>query len=329
MKAPAEQRTTSLRAYAGARALVLGGAGFIGAWVTRALVRAGADVYAVVRDRRVAEHRFSRMGVILPILECDLAESGRATSVLAAVGPAVVFNLASRGVERGTRDPDAMYALNARLVSEVCDGLAHSPSMSWPGVRLVHVGSSLEYGVLADGGDEGATPRPTVEYGQTKLMGTTAVREAAGLRGLKATTARLFNVYGPGEPSSRLLPTIFRAARTSEVVPLTDGLQQRDFAYVEDVAEGLLRLGLANVTPGEVVHLATGRLTMVRSFAELAAEISGVDPRRLAFGSLATDPQEVRYGRVSVARLQALTGWRPPTTVTGGIRRAWEHGVAW
>ena len=82
---------------------------------------------------------------------------------------------------------------------------------------------------------------------------------------MRAVTARLFTVYGPGEHCGRLLPSLIEAARAEKPLELTAGTQLRDLTYVEDVAEGLLRLGLAQAEPGSVVNLATGHLTMVRS----------------------------------------------------------------
>src|SRR5439155_25919027 len=112
-------------------------------------------------------------------------------------------------------------------------------------------------------------------------------------------------VYGPGEQADRLLPSLQRAAVASTRVSLTAGDQLRDFTYVEDVAEGLLRLAAAETRPqAAIVHLATGRLTSVRTFAETAAAVFGIDPLRLDFGAMPKRPDEIRYGPVDIARLR-------------------------
>jgi nucleoside-diphosphate-sugar epimerase len=306
--------------FAGVPALVLGGSGFIGGWVARALSAHGALVHATVRDRAGANRLVSRAGNV-EVVEADLSIRGVATRLLTEVRPSVVFNLAGFGVDRTERDTDAMAGLNANLVVEVCEALVDLPADQWPGMRLVQVGSALEYGRIAGPIREASEPNPSTDYGRTKLAGTRAVEYVARSRGLRALAARLFTVYGPGEHADRLLPSIRRAAVAGERVHLTQGLQRRDFTFVEDVAEGLLRLAVSQANPGEVVNLASGRLTTVREFACTAASVLGLEPSRLQFGALPDRPEEMWQDEVDVSHLQALTGWLPPTSIKDGIRR--------
>jgi nucleoside-diphosphate-sugar epimerase len=104
---------------------------------------------------------------------------------------------------------------------------------------------------------------------------------------------------------------------------MSAGLQRRDFTYVEDVAEGLLRLGRSSAAvPGEIVNLATGQLTSVREFAAEAARVLGIPSDRLAFGALATRAEEMQHDPVSVTRLRQLLGWVPSMPIAEGVRRA-------
>ena len=122
-------------------------------------------------------------------------------------------------------------------------------------------------------------------------------------------TARLFTVYGPGEHRGRLLPSLLETARQPGKLALTAGGQRRDFTYVEDVAAGLLRLGVSSAEPGEVVNLATGRLTTVREFSLTAAKVCRIPAERLEFGRLSTRPEEMEHTGVSLDRLKRLTDW--------------------
>jgi nucleoside-diphosphate-sugar epimerase len=121
-----------------------------------------------------------------------------------------------------------------------------------------------------------------------------------------------------------LLPSLIEAARTGQTIRLTDGRQRRDFTYVADVAEGLLRLGMSSAEPGEIVNLATGRLIAVRQFVEQAAHILNISEERLLFGALPTRPEEMNHSPVAIDRLRRLTGWTPPTGIQDGIRGAWD-----
>lgn len=311
--------------YAGASALVLGASGFIGAWAARALNQAGATVYAVGRDSRrtaaVLTHRQARVHVVT----ADLEMPGAVSRLIDQVRPSIVFNLCGYGVDRSERDVTAMTALNARLVGELCERLADQPPDDWNGLRLVHAGSALEYGQVPGPLHESTTPNPTTDYGRTKLMGTGLIRRAGAARGLRAVVARLFTVYGAGEHPDRLLPSLQRIAREGGRLGLTAGVQRRDFTYVEDVAEGLVRLGVSDAGPGEVVNLATGRLTPVRAFAETAASLLGIDPSMLDFGALPVAGGEMFHDTVSVSRVRDLLSWVPSTEISDGIRRALEY----
>src|SRR5205085_11129237 len=129
-----------------------------------------------------------------------------------------------------------------------------------------------EYGVAQGDLSESTDAAPTTLYGRSKLAGTRALTDRCRALGLNGLTARLFTVYGPEEQPGRLLPTLCTAAATQEPIELSDGRQRRDFTYIEDVVEGLLRLGVAAPNPGSVVNMATGRLTSVRSFVQTTAE---------------------------------------------------------
>ena len=161
---------------------------------------------------------------------------------------------------------------------------------------------------------------PTTRYGITKLAGTKAVERCAIATGLLATTARLFTVYGAGEHEGRLVPTLVAAAQHGRDIDLSLGTQRRDFTFVEDVAEGLLRLGAAQGEPGWTINLATGSLLTVRKFSEIAARVLRLRDGQLHFGALPTRPDEMAHEVVTTARCRALLGWRPGTLPEAGLR---------
>jgi nucleoside-diphosphate-sugar epimerase len=322
-----EAPTVHLQAYAGVTAMVLGAGGFIGRWVARALTAAGARPVLVVRHRSGAEMLCARYGISGELVEADLTDLAALERLLAAAAPAVVFNLAGYGVRRSETDEGLAFRLNADLVDALAAALAQR-DRRWHGRALVHAGSMLEYGPIGGDLSEDATPRPTTPYGRAKLAGTQRLSALCRATGLDAVTARLFSVYGPGEPAGRLLPALIDAARHAESVSLSEGRQRRDFTFVEDVADGLLRLGLAAAPPGAVVNLATGRLTTVRAFVETAADIMHLPAAQLRFGAIPVPTPEIEHQPVTLSRLRQLTAWTPPTGIAHGIRRTLEFETA-
>lgn len=305
--------------YRGCRALVTGASGFIGRWVARALSVAGARLWLVTRNAPPAD--CEAYGICGEWLAADLSEPGVFARLYRQVEPDVVFNLAGYGVDPAERDEGLADALNARLPGEIGEAVAAGHESGWTGLRVVHVGSAAEYGPVEGSLTETSSTSPTTLYGRTKLEGTRALERVGKRTGLRAIAARLFTVYGSGEHAGRLLPSLLSTAQSSAALPLTEGEQQRDFTYVGDVAEGLLRLGALPGAEASVVNLATGTLTSVRAFAESAAELLGLPPGQLQFGALPSRPDEVRQGPVDTALLRRLLDWVPPSSVREGIQQ--------
>lgn len=322
---PVEQRSVPGAAYHGRHVVVLGASGFIGRWVALALCRHGAKVTAIVRDSKSAEVIFDNYEIAARIEQVDLGSPEAIAELTRDLRPSVLFNLAGYGVDYGEKDPGALERLNAELPPRICDQMAINTDDGWAGQRLVHVGSALEYGPIGGNLAEASAAAPDTPYGKTKLAGTQSIQKLCQETGFRAVTARLFTIYGPGEHPGRLLPTLMEGARSGQSIPLTAGLQKRDFVYVEDAVEALLRLGLALALPGEPVNVATGRMTSVREFALTAAEILDIPEDRLCFSALEPRFPEVDHQPASLQRLQSLTCWQPETTIAEGIRKTVEH----
>ena len=313
--------------YRGLRVLVTGATGFIGSWVWRLLDAAGAEVWAVGRSEAALRDTIGGAAPSGGVVEADLARPGAFARVHAQVRPAVTFHLAGYGVDRTERDAELAFRINAELVEEVARVTAGTqPDDGWFGMRLVHTGSAFEYGSVTGPVTEETAPAPRSVYGSTKLEGTRRLTTLAERGEVAAVTARICNAYGPGERETRLLPVLVAAAHTGQTVRLTAGEQERDFVFVRDVAEALLRLGALQPGTVHLVNLGTGRSSTVRQFAETAAAVLGLPPARLAFGAIPYRDDEVWQGPVRVDRLSRVLGWVPPTTIAEGIR--WSYSLS-
>jgi UDP-glucose 4-epimerase len=303
------------------RIIVLGASGFIGRWVARYLSALGADLYLVVRHKPSAEKIFTRYNIRGTVIQLDLTRLDQLPGLFQKIKPSITFNLAGYGVDRAERDHKLAYQLNANLVKAVCQAVNRHGDQHWPGRHIVHVGSALEYGEIAGNLAEDSTPFPTTLYGKSKLAGTRALVDCSQMNNVNGITARLFTVYGPGEHRGRLLPALFETAKIGLPLELTAGSQKRDFTYVEDIVDGLLRLGLTYGKPGEIVNLVTGHLTSVRDFVTSAAAVLQIPADNLKFGAIPTRVEEMAHDPVSNIRLQQLTGWLPTVSITSGVRR--------
>ncbi len=302
------------------RVVILGASGFIGRHVARA-IPAGADLYLGVRSPSAAAFLFEAYGIHGNLIYLDLSNESLLRNLFRDLRPAVVFNLIGYGVDPTEREEHLMHSVNAEFPFILCSALSGFTDVSWEGLQLIHTGSALEYGTAGGDLSEDTDCTPTTLYGQTKLDGTRKLLSACKKNGIRGAVARLFTVYGSGEHTGRLLPSLMERAESQGQIQLTGGMQERDFTYVEDVAEGLFRLSLVKDHSGDIVNLVTGKLTTVREFVMIAAGVLKISEERLGFGALPTRKEEMNHDNVSTKRLQKLLEWIPATTIEEGIRK--------
>ena len=307
--------------YRGVPVVIFGASGFIGRWVARALCMQGANVCLVVRDKKKLEAIFDKYHIGGDLFELDLRDGQSVQDFYRGIRPSITFNVAGYGVDRSEHNEESAYQINADLIKIICESILLNRDPKWLGQDIINVGSALEYGLIGGDLDEDSIPKPTTLYGKSKLAGTRFLMRCCESSAIKGLTARLFTVYGPGEHQGRLLPSLLEAAKNGEPVHLTTGNQKRDFTFVEDVAEGLLRLGLTTAKPGEVVNLATGKLTSVRMFTEAVSRILRIANNRLKFGSIPTRIEEMNHDEVAIGRLRQLLAWVPTVGINEGIRK--------
>lgn len=311
----------ALATYRGARVLVLGADGFIGRWVARQLTSLSADLHLAVIARAPALPLFSQWDISGEVHQHDLTDRDGLVTLLGSLRPALVVNAVGYGIapaEKRTENERLARLLNSELPGWLAQALAGVAAPDWHGRRLVHVGSVFEYGNIGGHLPETATARPHGLYGITKLAGTMAVLEHCGAGRVPGLTARVCQVYGPGEHPGRLLPLLLEARQTGELPVLSRGTQRKDFTYVADVAEGLLRLGLSVGSPGEIVNLATGTLLSVAEYIHLAAEVLALPPAVVRLEAPVPEG-ELEHAPVSISRLRERTGWAPATSCRGGL----------
>jgi len=292
------------------RVLVTGATGFIGQRLIRRLVKAGAEVWAGVFPQEDPER-----ARVLPTqarrLPLDVTNVARMAAVVERSDPEVVFHLAAVGVTEPKVDPMLAVAVNVGGTVRLLEMLRARRVR-----RIVLAGTCYEYGARET--QEGLDPFNV--YAASKVAAWAFARAYWRAFGLPVVVARLFQVYGPGQPAHTLVPAAIRAALSGEDFPMTPGEQRRDFVYVDDVVEGLLAAAAAPGIDGESVDLGTGVAYSVREVVERIWVISGARGRVLA-GALPYRPGEVMHLIADADRTAHLTDWRATVGLEEGLRK--------
>ncbi len=186
------------------------------------------------------------------------------------------------------------------------------------GRRLVSAGTCAEYDWtnLSAPCREDQTPcRPQTPYGRAKLEAATGLMSMARDSDMTVAWGRLFFLYGPGEDTRRLIPSVARALGNGERAQATTGVQVRDFLHVSDAARAFAEL--LSHTVGGAVNIGSGVPITVRAVVEMLARAAG-RPDAVDFGAVPMQPGEPPMIVADVQRLQSI-GWRPRIALEQGL----------
>lgn len=289
--------------------LVTGAGGFIGRHLCRELVARGADLIPVVRpggSRSEFEHQ----------VELDITRQDALLEFCRRRRPRVVFHLAA-SLDR-TR---GLAALEPLVASNVLGTINVLRAAAAAAVEVVvHTGTCDEYGRNPPPFSETMQPDPVTPYAASKATATMWCRTFHRSVGLACISARLFMVYGPQQPSGFFTAQLLEAMRSGLPLAMTAGEQTRDFTWVEDAVEALLRLGRSPHLGGEVYNVCTGRETPLREVVALLEEVSG-QPVPVQLGVLPYRESELFRVWGSPFSLHGAIGYKPKTELREGLSR--------
>ena len=301
--------------------LVTGGAGFIGSHLSEELVRRGERVRVV--DSLITGKRANLAHIPgVEFIEGDLADLDVARGAAAGVDY-VLHQAAIPSVPRSVSDPITSNRANIDATLNILVAARDA------GVkRLVYAGSSSAYG------DQPTLPkredmptRPLSPYALQKLVGEQYLALFTKLYGLDTVTIRYFNVFGPRQdPSSPYsgVISLFISALVEARQPVIygDGEQTRDFTYVANIVDGVLRACHAPGLAGEMMNVATGGRISLNELLRTLCELLGVQTQAVFKEGRAGD---VRDSQADISRAKALTGYVPSV----GLREGLERTLAW
>jgi nucleoside-diphosphate-sugar epimerase len=298
----------------GREVLVTGAAGFIGAHLVAALEKQGAIVHALMREA-TDPWRLETLGAKPNPIMADLTDFERVGCIVTTLRPDYLFHLA---VSRHEGDGPAALTTNVAATLNLLKSAA-TPRLK----RFVHLGSSLEYGKSDRPLREADRLRPDTLYGASKATATFLLQQTARAEGLPVIILRPFYVFGPLEPSKRLIPSAIRAGLKNEELRITAPGIRRDFVYVEDVVRACLISSCVEGLNGRDFNIASGSQW---SNEEVVAEIGRILGRRIkvAVGRhKARDWDRPNFlADISAAREM---GWKPEYDLHNGLAKT----VAW
>ena len=298
--------------------LVTGGAGFIGSHISEELVRRGHRV-RVVDSLVTGYKRNLRDGV--EFVQGDLADPAVARAAVAGM-EYVIHQAAIPSVPRSVEKPEESHRANIDGTLQIL--LASRDAKI---KRVVFAGSSSVYGdteVLPK--TESMPTNPLSPYALQKLMGEMYLQMFTRLYGLETVTTRYFNVFGPrqdpGSPYSGVISLFIKAlSEGTQPVIYGDGGQTRDFTYVSNVVDGVLRAAAAPGVGGQVFNVATNHRISLNELLATLKKIFGSDVEPIYRDARQGD---VRDSQADISKAEKLLGYKPVVGLEEGLRKTVE-----
>lgn len=295
------------------RAIVTGGAGFIGSHLVDILLARG---FAVTVVDNLSSGRRENVSGAAHFHFMDVTGEGLA-DLFREIRPTVVFHLAAQvSVAASMASPGADAQTNIIGLINVVEAAAKAGAK-----RVVFSSSAAVYGdperlPL----DETARTAPTSPYGLSKLTAEHYLGLLAPSRGLEYAILRYGNVYGPRQSADgeagviAIFASCLVGGKATTI--FGDGRQTRDFIYVEDVARATFLAGVKDDVSGQVLNISSGVQADILSVYRNIARSCGMD-HEPAFGP--ARPGDIRDSLLDNAKARALLGWTPETALDAGL----------
>lgn len=310
--------------YAGRGVLITGGAGAIGSNLSAALLKLGAGPIVILDDLSSAAVWSVPQDPAVVFIEGSVLDERELKRVF-GLRPSLVFHLA------------ALFA-NQNSIDHIEDDLLVNGMGTLRVLQYAHL-TGVERVVYASSGCSvyGRSPLPLREeylsmdlatpYQITKMLGELYCTFFRNFHGMSTVQTRFFNSYGPGEIPGRyrnVIPNFIYWALRGEPLPITGtGEETRDWTYVADIVDGLLRAGVMKAANGEAMNLASGKETRVIDLAHWVNEETGNTAGVNHLARRKWDTKDRLLASIDKAR--RVIGYEPSTEFREGLRAT----IAW
>lgn len=299
--------------------LITGATGFVGSNLVRKLLESNKDIFILARK----ESNFWRLNDILSQVKLNVVDMGnieRLKKTIKKIQPNIVYHLATYGGYPFQQDVlttlqnNLIYSVNLMMALQGCRNLE----------KFINVGSSSEYGPKIKPMHETDITEPTTPYGITKVAQTLFTKYFSSNCKLPAITLRLFSVYGPYEEPGRLICDVMTGLVTNRIIKLSSPMPRRDYVYVDDVIDALVKSSESSFVNGEVFNIGSGKDYSVGEVMNIAYGISDTSHKHLWGQKKKRSFDSNMRWIADIRKANLLLKWKPATSLKEGMMKTFR-----
>jgi len=298
--------------------LITGGAGFVGANLTRKLIELGYDVNLILK-------RSSNLWRIKDILNgvkvyyIDLLDKNKLSKIVNKINPVFIIHLATYGDYRNQSDVEQMMDVNIKGTLNL---LIASKNINYK--MFINTGSSSEYGIKNEPMKETDFLNPISFYAATKASSTFLCQIFAKEYNKPIVTLRPFSVYGPYEEEKRFVPTIVKAVIKNKPIKITSGEQRRDFIYIQDVVGIYIKtMSYGKKLSGQIFNVGTGVEYTNDEVVQTLFKVTGKKVK-IEKGAYPKRLWDTQHWVSDISKTEKLLKWKPKFSLEKGLLETYK-----
>lgn len=303
-----------LEQFHGKRILVTGGAGFFASHLTKKLHAAGAEVHMMTKYKSIIDNiRLAKIWDDIHPFEADLRNTDSLSQVR-DIAPEIIFHFAAYN-----HVGDSFLHVSESMQSNAV-GTANLFEAYDKYKRFVYIDTSEAYGYQTSVPfTETMQPFPTSPYAVGKYAGELYAQMKHHVQNLPIVMLRPFNVFGPYQSPKAIIAEIIIKCLRGEEILSTEGIQTRDFNYVENLVDGVLMSSLEDKCIGQVMNIGSGVEITIKDLILKIHELTE-SKSKLSIGALAYRPTEIWRMQADAKRANEIIGWSPSVSLEEGLK---------
>lgn len=307
--------------------VIFGAGGFVGINLLNTIFKQRSDVFGLSSNPQKSWRIIKNKHLSKNILTCNILNFAETKKIILKYRPQTIFNLAAYGAYPFQKKHDLIYKTNFNSTINIVEILKKIDFKAY-----IHAGSQSEYGLNCSGPKEEDSLIPNSHYAVSKTAVYYLLKYYGKIEKLPVVHLRLYSVYGPWEEPSRLMPSLIKKAINGDFPDFADPAISRDFVYVDDVVEAMIKVasrlshsGLTRINlSGEVFNVATGKKTTIKELAFLAKKIFKIKSKP-EFDKMPKRDWDVYNWYGNPKKIQKMVGWKAVTNLKEGLLKFYEY----